>query len=151
MDISIHAPRVGSDTLRTSERSRISYFNPRSPCGERHRVQQKTFQSRSISIHAPRVGSDQRERPGSVGPDISIHAPRVGSDRDQCRHGDGGSKHFNPRSPCGERLLFQPAESDISHHFNPRSPCGERPVSLVQRLADFVSISIHAPRVGSDG
>ena len=35
---------------------------------------------------------------------ISIHAPRVGSDHraeTMARH----SQHFNPRSPCGERLL----------------------------------------------
>ena len=39
----------------------------------------------------------------------------------------GGNTHgnFNPRSPCGERLLqfsLQPG----SQNFNPRSPCGER-------------------------
>ena len=34
--ISIHAPRAGSDRLRTSScRLYLSYFNPRSPCGER--------------------------------------------------------------------------------------------------------------------
>ena len=35
--ISIHAPRAGSDrTLRSGRKSR-TYFNPRSPCGERQR------------------------------------------------------------------------------------------------------------------
>ena len=60
--------------------------------------------------------------------------------------------HFNPRSPCGERLLRQAdlligilisihaprAGSDCFNtvlslpplNFNPRSPCGERPVAL---------------------
>ena len=33
--ISIHAPRVGSDRMCISIRSTISYFNPRSPRGER--------------------------------------------------------------------------------------------------------------------
>ena len=33
-------------------------------------------------------------------------------------------------------------------HFNPRSPCGERPANLVLRVPD--RISIHAPRAGSD-
>ena len=56
---------------------------------------------------------------------ISIHAPRVGSDRhfrNDCTH----SVHFNPRSPCGERLTaaFNAFKADV--------------------------ISIHAPRVGSD-
>ena len=84
---------------------------------------------------------------------ISTHAPHAGSDlllgsvRPSC-------KHFNPRSPCGERHFL--IEDDflpvgISTHaphagsdfvlfeicsrfsnFNPRSPCGER-----HRHADF--------------
>ena len=57
--ISIHAPRVGSDTTA---------FN--------------SFKTEVISIHAPRVGSDNSIQ-RSVRKDalISIHAPRVGSDR----------------------------------------------------------------------
>ena len=34
--ISIHAPRAGSDRLGRREESIRCYFNPRSPCGERH-------------------------------------------------------------------------------------------------------------------
>ena len=34
--ISIHAPRVGSDSGGDRERRRLVNFNPRSPCGERH-------------------------------------------------------------------------------------------------------------------
>ena len=56
--------------------------------------------------------------------------------------------YFNPRSPCGERLL-----SDIRRfgptYFNPRSPCGERLCDGFEAASDF-AISIHAPRVGSD-
>ena len=33
--ISIHAPRVGSDSCWSMDASRWAYFNPRSPCGER--------------------------------------------------------------------------------------------------------------------
>ena len=56
-DISIHAPRVGSDAAEQLKNGDIG-----------------------ISIHAPRVGSDDRamlRRDFNV---ISIHAPRVGSD-----------------------------------------------------------------------
>ena len=100
---------------------------------------------------------------------ISIHAPRVGSDL--CLVVDfGGTFNFNPRSPCGERLIgravefsffvFQSTlpvwgatrESGLETpkicYFNPRSPCGERPKNLLNHLA--IAISIHAPRVGSD-
>ena len=36
-------------------------------------------------------------------------------------------RHFNPRSPCGERH-GGPGGSPFYFDFNPRSPCGERPV-----------------------
>ena len=56
---------------------------------------------------------------------ISIHAPRVGSDTSIARllH---CLWHFNPRSPCGERLGLGHMCVDVFAHFNPRSPCGER-------------------------
>ena len=55
---------------------------------------------------------------------------------------------FNPRSPCGERQLI--AYLNVRHkHFNPRSPCGERRASCNSSMI-IGSISIHAPRVGSD-
>ena len=56
---------------------------------------------------------------------ISIHAPRVGSDVNIT---------FVLRNPT---------------NFNPRSPCGERLVTLANSGLEL-SISIHAPRVGSD-
>ena len=38
--ISIHAPLTGSDKRSHAEKSRIIYFNPRSPYGERPALQQ---------------------------------------------------------------------------------------------------------------
>ncbi len=58
INISIHAPRVGSD----------------------YHVPPETASTSNISIHAPRVGSDDCVRPASRVQSISIHAPRVGSD-----------------------------------------------------------------------
>ena len=123
--ISIHAPRVGSDVNHVP-----------------------AVLALGISIHAPRVGSDSTVggHAGSLG--ISIHAPRVGSDVykvfNAVSHFD-----FNPRSPCGERLMafwswryFREFQSTLPvwgatrtvpsvvpslYDFNPRSPCGERP------------------------
>ena len=37
----------------------------------------------------------------------------------------GETKHFNPRSPCGERLDGY-TDYIKRKDFNPRSPCGER-------------------------
>ena len=105
------------------------HFNPRSPCGERRRY---TIVKRySLTVN------------------------------------------FNPRSPCGERQMGTGCSSSAAY-FNPRSPCGER-LSIVITIKNYImqfqstlhvrgatnslifsfnslfSISIHAPRAGSDG
>ena len=100
--ISIHAPRVGSDHSSRLSNSRLSYFNPRSPCGERLRGLDRRSDDGVISIHAPRVGSDHNIRLVGIVSLISIHAPRVGSDGSTTRRARQTS-NFNPRSPCGER------------------------------------------------
>ena len=56
--ISIHAPRVGSDTGGRMVFLDAYYFNPRSPRGERHGKTILLCYHAAISIHAPRVGSD---------------------------------------------------------------------------------------------
>ena len=57
-NISIHAPRMGSDrTIRTTIFN-TTYFNPRSPDGERRGRLVRVGVWRLISIHAPRMGSD---------------------------------------------------------------------------------------------
>ena len=57
-EISIHAPREGSD-------ARLNGLILRDP---------------TISIHAPREGSDPAAHPQQLAIQISIHAPREGSD-----------------------------------------------------------------------
>ena len=147
-DISIHAPRVGSDNHQLPFSWRSPHFNPRSPCGERHAGHTHLVHGDTISIHAPRVGSDAKGRL------IEIE-----------------SADFNPRSPCGERLKRRERREGRHGDFNPRSPCGGRrnesfyaasyrrfqstlPVwGATRRYAancNHSGISIHAPRVGSD-
>ena len=60
--ISIHAPRMGSDSARRWRRKRCSNFNPRSPYGERPSRIGTEERGCSISIHAPRMGSDEAAR-----------------------------------------------------------------------------------------
>ena len=146
------------------------HFNPRSPHGERRENDSRALRRCVISIHAPRTGSDPQNRRHAPRVRISIHAPRTGSDRKRplagtkkndfnprSPHGERQSRclqsshealHFNPRSPHGERLehgdIVQP-QTD----FNPRSPHGERLLGLIVGIT-AVSISIHAPRTGSD-
>ena len=78
--------------------------------------------------------------------------------------------NFNPRSPCGERRARR-LDKGCRDYFNPRSPCGERPecrkirriggvfqstlpvrgaTSPMRRTSRRRTISIHAPRAGSD-
>ena len=104
IDISIHAPRAGSDLRKIEQMFDTEVdFNPRSPCGERLEVESTVNPGIWISIHAPRAGSDSnliRQRGigrvfqstlpvrGATRPiftvrmciRISIHAPRAGSD-----------------------------------------------------------------------
>ena len=78
---------------------------------------------------------------------ISIHAPRAGSDpqtplRPQCGF------YFNPRSPCGERLILA-TSIDAENLFQSTLPVrGATSVAHHGRREFF--ISIHAPRAGSD-
>jgi len=101
--VSIHAPRVGSDsqggtitlTLKTFQSTppewgatadvsksrstfRVSIHAPR--VGSDPSPVQLLGQS-PVSIHAPRVGSDKRAGHFTKRSRVSIHAPRVGSDR----------------------------------------------------------------------
>ena len=78
--ISIHAPRMGSDDASPTLTRHMTYFNPRSPDGERR------FQQRRLCVHAkfqstlPGWGATQLQRGQPIPIRISIHAPRMGSD-----------------------------------------------------------------------
>ena len=100
--ISIHAPRAGSDTIDLCNLLRGPNFNPRSPCGERLRDIAPVSPRGVISIHAPRAGSDGTFSFRKGFTRISIHAPRAGSDV-FTPVTVASSTDFNPRSPCGER------------------------------------------------
>ena len=93
-----------------------------------------------------------------------------GERRDIITAGRDDACDFNPRSPHGERRLYG-SHARRLHHFNPRSPHGERHIQMFigfarQRFQSTLpargatarlwvqlsarSISIHAPRTGSD-
>ena len=188
--ISIHVPLVGSDGKAGRRCTVSTYFNPRSPCGERQATRptgtaHPQFQStlplrgatgrgrwhdfhRIISIHAPLAGNDScatlstcdcrfqstlplrgetfgyREhdrtlrfqstlplrgatRSGMLTLRGSVFQSTLPLRGTTCAHrsAPGYRGYFNPRSPCGERLIL-PAPTLIQSNFNPRSPCGER-------------------------
>ena len=147
--ISIHAPRVGRDSMDIIRGGTNNDFNPRAPCGARPKrlsgfsTNHLLFQSTrpvwgatgtSCTVTG-RTAKFQSTRPvwGATMvkdaldeyEDISIHAPRVGRDRESISRLETLS-HFNPRAPCGARQKYWMARTKR------------------------ISISIHAPRVGRD-
>ena len=111
-DISIHAPRTGSDPFSVPTCWNGTHFNPRSPHGERRWKTNDCFA----------VGKFQSTLPARGATRSALGITRKQAD-------------FNPRSPHGERplCLRHPGASPL--HFNPRSPHGER----LARLADVVA------------
>ena len=149
MTISIHAPRVGCDSLTAYAResaNHISIHAPRVGCDWFNVSKSDTW---IISIHAPRVGCDLCLKLSLCRTVmISIHAPRVGCDA-LLGLEQGKLDDFNPRTPCGVRPALHCPGGDghgISIHA-PRVGCD----LLLWRLAMALqTISIHAPRVGCD-
>ena len=97
-EISIHAPREGSDIV-----------TPGNPAGGH------------ISIHAPREGSDVWVLQKNTYTRISIHAPREGSDQ-PAAHRPRHQRDFYPRSPREERLVDSDSGVKQIDNFYPRSP-----------------------------
>ena len=170
--ISTHAPRTGSDSAPKVVEKCVLNFNPRSPHGERPSRNRPRLFYPFISTHAPRTGSDdgdddplRREREfqptlparGATTAKsrlctvntISTHAPRTGSDEEEALT-NVILRHFNPRSPHGERRSSGHRAEPVRRHFNPRSPHGERR-DLLMAETNVEEISTHAPRTGSDG
>ncbi len=146
--ISIHAPRVGGDTLFFEGDAIAEAFQSTPPVwGATERVVRRGSHGR-ISIHAPRVGGDFVAPRDNVRLTvISIHAPRVGGDERIVR-GIFILLYFNPRPPCGGRPpLFSMRR--LSRIFQSTPPVWGATLALLSVLRDR-SISIHAPRVGGD-
>ena len=148
----------------------VIYFNPRSPCGERHLLYHSTRPASSFQPTLPVRGATRSPHGAEAArrfqptlpvrgathiaaashrpAHISTHAPRAGSDTASNapvnRHAD-----FNPRSPCGERRIWLAPKADcisISTHA-PRA--GSDIIVITQCICPLL-ISTHAPRAGSD-
>ena len=146
------------------------YFYPRSPCGERRKLQVRQGPAKIISIHALLAESDDCSQVWQEAPTIiSIHALLAESDaytesdppkitisiHALLAESDKGAQQpqatrwdFYPRSPCGERRWCQ-GQKCPAGHFYPRSPCGER-LHYDNYNLHCVEISIHALLAESD-
>ena len=148
-NISIHAPRKGSDARARRVTAATNNFNPRSPQGERR--SEAALTPAAGGHFNPRSPQGERRPPARRLPRevaISIHAPRKGSDRlheaQQVR-----PVGFQSTLPARGATFRNVSSIYLKRYFNPRSPQGERP-RLERRHGRPAGISIHAPRRGSD-
>ena len=145
--ISIHAPHAGRDDATEPSNGNSDHFNPRAPCGARHSTTggsesdvlfQSTRPMRGATSRAHRRGRQQR---------ISIHAPHAG--RDALR--SSGSRHrpdFNPRAPCGARLVTDICKRNGIKFQSTRPMRGA--TAPIPSVCVQIVISIHAPHAGRD-
>ena len=125
IDISIHAPRTGSDLNADYQRARDEEFQSTLPARGATESARRNEDAGNISIHAPRTGSDERLRHhGNQGETISIHAPRTGSD--QFRPGLLLAQKISIHAPRTGSDPLQQEKRWKRQYFNPRSPHGER-------------------------
>ena len=128
VEISIHAPRTGSDStviVSSIGWGKISIHAPRTGSdggfGQGDAIE-------AISIHAPRTGSDWDDINKAYSVYISIHAPRTGSDGEQYATTSYVDISIHaPRTGSDPFPKVRRAEHD---YFNPRSPHGERPIVI---------------------
>ena len=130
--ISIHAPRGGSDFPGGDPRSPQLGISIHAPRGGSDILVPFGNQDVLISIHAPRGGSDKCDMMISQILKISIHAPRGGSDLNISM--DALIMDISIHAPRGGSDRSEIDHERQVHNFNPRSPWGER---LRVRLALF--------------
>ena len=125
LSISIHAPRTGSDRAASS-----------------------ACHSDKISIHAPRTGSDGKATDMTC-PTLSFQStlPARGATRTATHK--RRRERFQSTLPARGATFCWSRSRLAGRHFNPRSPHGER-LKADDFPALVVRISIHAPRTGSD-
>ena len=123
--ISIHAPRGGSDVGSRRGSLQALNFNPRSPWGERQTMAPYVAFNVAISIHAPRGGSDNiiKEKPDTW-------------------------KIFQSTLPVGGATIM-PILFRRPMEFQSTLPVGGATRSG-RKHSGSLTISIHAPRGGSD-
>ena len=169
--ISIHAPRVGSDDDYKAEVTAKETFLSTLPAWGATRLCCAARFGMGISIHAPRVGSDHgRMCRGPYHGNFYPRSPRGERLATWCASatttiflstlpawgatfppvvGRLTGKLFLSTLPAWGATINPTSRTNLSDYFYPRSPRGERRLFLIgQYLVN--SISIHAPRVGSD-
>ena len=100
-------PRTPCGVRRTDNtgRTRKCHFNPRTPCGVRRDALKAYLAEAQISIHAPHAGCDSSLSLSIMAtPSFQSTHPMRGVTKDALEF-LALFKYFNPRTPCGVRLL----------------------------------------------
>ena len=138
-EISIHAPRTGSDTAAATRGGKAQKFQSTLPARGATRTWIAITFTTAFQSTLPARGATRCFSSTCIAIAISIHAPRTGSDAFQPPRA-AAAQNFNPRSPHGERPGDSRRSSSPSN-FNPRSPHGERPIDekIISALEKFQS------------
>ena len=141
-------PVRGATSFAARSPHSFQNFNPRSPCGERHKggltptikaVFQSTLPVRGATLSLTLIAFNLL---------ISIHAPRAGSDRNR-PHVNASSDPFQSTLPVRGATVFIPSCNGIALKFQSTLPV-RGATNLYKTIYIFATISIHAPRAGSD-
>ena len=127
----------GERPAARTPRNRPADFNPRSPCGERLGGMYLSTAIYRFQSTLPMWGATVFL--GRVFAAIFIFQstlPMWGATWTRFRRACG-RRHFNPRSPCGERQARH-CHYRSQNHFNPRSPCGERRLTAASALKSIL-------------
>ena len=147
-DISTHAPRTGSDFARMQKPPRCLHFNPRSPHGERHdgHAGHAVFFPFQSTLPARGATLTDAHKVILRGQFQSTLPARGATDVQALLRAFLCISIHAPRtgSDCAACVA-----GNEPGNFNPRSPHGERRKSYSAFNA-YQRISIHAPRTGSD-
>ena len=131
-------------------RNRAECFNPRSPCGERQTLVIGADGSYKFQPTLPLRGATGVGQKLVGGEHVSTHAPLAGSDLGE----DGmalAEGVFQPTLPLRGATSDGPRTGPCTARFNPRSPCGERLLHLVNvALRAYHMHDVFHPNASSD-
>ena len=124
--------RGATGTLNAPQQCQ-THFNPRSPCGERRGSGAANYEIADIFQSTLPVRGATGKNVGYIeGVLISIHAPRAGSDQQDISFSEGYHR-FQSTLPVRGATAAGRHLPLCGEDFNPRSPCGERLLSLRRR------------------
>ena len=145
--VSIHAPHAGRDSRPLSTARTSGCFNPRAPCGARPVLYRRIGRQREFQSTRPMRGATHILGIRGRNLCVSIHAPHAGRDTG-CPVPADAIDGFNPRAPCGARLIANKACGAYGLFQSTRPMRG----ATCRRCSALLwcGVSIHAPHAGRD-